>query len=104
MKNMKIKKGDQVRILTGKDRGKSGKVLRTVKDSGKVVVEGLNIVKKHRRPKRGGEKGQRVEIPAPVSVSNIGLICNSCGKVTRVGYKVNDKNKIRVCKKCNSET
>ena len=80
---MKIKKGDQVQIIAGKDRGKRGKILNVIAPRGKVVVEGLNIVKKHRRPRKEGEKGQRVEIPAPLDISNVMLICSHCGKLTR---------------------
>lgn len=100
---MKIRKGDQVQILSGKDRGKRGKVLRTLPKSGKLVVEGLNLVKRHKRPRKSGEKGQRIEIPAPVQISKIMIICPHCGKVTRVGYKIAEKNKMRICKKCDSE-
>lgn len=100
---MRIKKGDQVKILSGKDRGKIGKVLRTIPKSGKVIVEGLNLVKRHKRPRKSGEKGQRVEVPAPLNISRIMIICSHCGKATRVGYKVTGKDKIRICKKCKSE-
>ncbi len=100
---MKIKKGDQVQIVSGKDRGKRGKVLRVLSKGSKIMVEKLNLVKRHIRPKKEGEKGQRVETPAPVNISNIMLICSSCGKITRVGYKIEGKNKIRICKKCKSE-
>ena len=99
---MRIKKNDQIQIIAGKDRGKRGKVLRTVPSAEKVIVEGLNIIKKHKKAKRGGEKGQRVEIPAPLSVSNVMLICPNCGKLTRTEEKVEGKNKSRICKKCKS--
>jgi len=100
---MKIKKNDQVQILTGKDRGKRGKVLRAFPKSGKIIVEGLNLVKRHRRPRKGGEKGQRVEVPAAVPVSNVMIICPVCGKPARIGYKVVADNKARICKKCEGE-
>lgn len=100
---MRIRKGDQVQILSGKDRGKRGKVLRTLPKAGRVVVEGLNLVKRHKRPRKGGEKGQRVEVPAPLSISKIIIICSHCGKPARLGYKITGKEKIRICKKCNSE-
>ena len=101
---MKIKKGDQVQIIAGKDRGKRGKVLSVVVSKGRIVVEGLNIVKKHKRPRKEGEKGQRVEIPVPLDVSNVMLICSHCGKLTRVGYKIENEKKFRICKQCESET
>jgi large subunit ribosomal protein L24 len=100
---MKIRKGDNVKMLSGKDRGKTGKVLRVLPKVRKAVVEGLNIAKKHVRPRRQGEKGQRVSVPAPVDISNLALICPKCSKPTRVGYKLTEKNKFRICKKCGSE-
>jgi large subunit ribosomal protein L24 len=100
---MKIKKGDQVQIIAGKDRGKRGKVLRTVESTQKALIEGLNLIKKHRRPKKGGEKGQRIELPSLISVSNLMFICTQCGKLTRLGYKLNETSKTRVCKKCKAE-
>lgn len=100
---MKIKKNDQVNILAGKDRGKKGKVLRVLSAENKVIVEGLNIVKKHVRPRKEGEKGQRVEIPGKIDLSNVMLVCPKCGKATRIEYKITEKNKFRVCKKCKAE-
>lgn len=100
---MKIRKNDQVKILSGKDRGKTGKVLRVIPKTGKVLVGGLNLVKKHSRPKRQGEKGQRVTVPAPVNASNLMLVCPKCSKASRVGFKISGKNKFRVCNKCKSE-
>ncbi|MCX6765987.1 MAG: 50S ribosomal protein L24 [Candidatus Moranbacteria bacterium] len=100
---MKIRKGDQVQIISGKDRGKRGKVIRVLPKSGKLVVEGINLVKKHRRPRKGGEKGQRVEIPTPLASSKVKLICPHCGKPTRVGYKIEKSRKIRMCKVCKGD-
>ncbi|HPN96718.1 MAG TPA: 50S ribosomal protein L24 [Candidatus Moranbacteria bacterium] len=100
---MKIKKNDIVKMLAGKDRGKTGKVLSVFSEEGKVVVENLNIVKKHNRPKREGEKGQRVEVPRRITVSNVMLVCPKCGKTTRVGYEKSGNGKMRICKKCKSE-
>jgi large subunit ribosomal protein L24 len=104
---MKIKKGDQVLIITGKDRGRKGRVLRAFPKKEQVLVEGINIRKKHVRAKRTGEKGQIVKLPTPISVSNVKLICSKCKKATRVGYKIlkikDKKSKIRICKKCGEE-
>ncbi len=100
---MKIKKNDQVKMLAGKDRGKTGKVLRTLPKTNKVVVEGLNIMKKHQKSNKEGEKGQRVEIPRAVAISNLMLVCAKCGKETRVGYKISQGVKRRICKKCGSQ-
>ena len=100
---MKIKNNDTVLIISGKDKGKKGKVIKALPEEGKVVVEGINLRKKHTRPKKQGEKGQIVEIAAPFNVSNVKLICHKCKKATRVGYKVVEKNKFRMCKKCKQE-
>jgi len=100
---MKIKKGDQVKSILGKDRGKTGKVLRVFPETKKVLVEGLNIVKKHIRPRKEGEKGQRLELPGKINSSNLMLVCPKCGKDVRVGYKRTEGKALRICKKCNSE-
>jgi large subunit ribosomal protein L24 len=101
----KIKKGDKVRMLSGKDSGKEAKVLRVFSDAGKVVVEGLNLVTKNVRPKRAGEKGQQIKVPRAVDISNVGVICSHCHQVTRIGFQLLDggkkgAKKIRICRKC----
>ncbi|HTW96789.1 MAG TPA: 50S ribosomal protein L24 [Candidatus Methylomirabilis sp.] len=107
---MKIKRNDNVRIIAGKDKGKEGKVLQIFADKNKASIEGLNLLIKHLRPRKQGEKGQRIEFPAPLAISNLALICPNCGKLTRVGYKFSEetvaegkkiKKKVRICKKCN---
>lgn len=100
---MKIKKGDTVIIISGKDRGKKSKVNEVLPKSNKIIVEGVNIVKKHRRPRSEREKGQVIEVSQPINISNVKLFCPKCSKATRVGYRVADKNKYRVCKKCKQE-
>jgi len=100
---MKIKKGDKVKILVGKDNGKIGKVLRVLPEDQKAIVEGINLIKKHVRPRREGEKGQRIELPAKIAISNLMLICPKCGKNIRVGYKKSGDTKFRICRKCQSE-
>jgi large subunit ribosomal protein L24 len=97
---MKIKKGDTIKILTGKDKSKTGKVLVVDLKKDKVLIDGLNMFKKHRKPKKQGEKGETIDIPRPISVSNVSLICSRCGQSTRVGYKLEDGKKVRSCKKC----
>ncbi|GBD34641.1 50S ribosomal protein L24 [bacterium HR35] len=97
----KFKKGDTVLIKKGKDRGKTGKILKVFPKEMKVLVEGLNLVKKHLKPKRVGEKGKIIEIPAPISWANLRLICPSCQKPTRVGFRFENEKKVRYCKKCN---
>ena len=100
---MKIKKGDTVLIINGKDRGKKAKVLKVYPKARAIMVEGVNIVRKHRRPKNEKEKGQIIEIPKPISVSNVKLVCSKCGQASRVGYRLTEKGKYRICKKCNQE-
>ena len=100
---MKIKKNDQVKMLSGKDRGKTGKVSLILPEDGKVVVEGLNMIKRHVRARKQGQKGQIISKERAVPVSSVALVCKSCGKSTRVGYKVTGESKVRVCKKCESE-
>lgn len=105
---MKIRKGDQVLIISGKYRGKRGKVSKAFPKEQRLLIEGVNLRKKHIRPRREGEKGQIVELPAPIHISNVKLICPECKKATKVGYKIisnikNKKSKIRICKKCEKE-
>ena len=115
---MRIKKGDKVQIKSGKDRLKhdkkgekttksnQGKIIEVLVKKGKVVVEGLNLRYKHIRPKKEGEKGQRIQFPAPINIENVMIVCPKCNKTTRVGYKILDTDvkgskKVRICKKCN---
>lgn len=100
---MKIKKGDTILVTAGKDKGKTGKVFRAFPKEGGILVEGINLRKKHIRPKKEGEKGQIVQMPAVLDVSNVKIICSKCGKATRVGYKVENGEKKRICKKCKQE-
>lgn len=100
---MKIRKGDTVLIISGKDRGKNGKVLSVFPKEKKLLVEGVNLRKKHAKPKKQGEKGQVVEIFSPIAVSSAALVCSKCGKQTRVGYKIMENKKYRICKKCKQE-
>jgi len=100
---MKVKKGDTVLIITGKDKGKTAKILKSLPKEGKVLVEGVNLKAKHSKPKRQGEKGQIVRVPSPLDSSNVKFLCPKCQKVTRLGYEVTKDRKYRVCKKCKSE-
>jgi large subunit ribosomal protein L24 len=100
---MKIKKGDNVLVIAGKDRGRKGKVIRALPKEAKIVVEGMYVKKKHMRARKAGEKGQILEIPAPFSVSAVKIVCDKCGKAVRIGYKIEGKIKSRVCKKCGAE-
>ncbi len=97
---MHVKKGDQVVVLSGKDRGKKGKVLRSYPDEGRVMVEGINIVKKHTKPKQRVQGGIN-EQPAPVQSSNLMVICPACKAPTRLGrMQLKDGTRVRACKKC----
>jgi len=100
---MRIRMGDTVLIISGKDKGKSGKVIEVFPKNQRIMVEGINIVKKHVKPKRSGEKGQRVEVPRPFHISNAKLICPKCKKPTRLGARIIEKRKYRTCKKCGQE-
>ena len=94
-------------MLSGIDQGKTGNVLHSYPSSGRVVIDGLNIVKKHARKKKAGEKGQIISMPRPVAVSKVILICPKCNQGTRIGYKIskleNKTEKLRICKKCEAE-
>lgn len=100
---MKIHKNDTVKIIAGKDKGKKGKVLRVFPKKNQVLVEGLNLFKKHIKPKREGQKGEVILVPKPLAASNVMLICPSCQKPVRVTYQIEDKKKFRICKKCKNK-
>jgi len=105
---IKYRVNDQVKISTGKDKGKTGKIIQVLPESGKVVVDGANIMYKHLKPRRSGEKGQRVQFNGPIDASNITLLCPKCGSASRIAYKLSvakgdmqaKKIKNRICKKC----
>ena len=97
---MKIKVNDKVKILSGKDRGKTGKVIQVFADYGKIVVEGVNQIKKHLRTQNKSEKGQVITLASPMPASKAMLLCPKCEKPIRVGYKVEAGNKKRFCRAC----
>ena len=104
MAGLKIRKGDRVRVLTGKDRGKEGQVMRALPRERKVIVDGVNVAHKHQRPTRTTQQGGIIDKDMPIDVSSVALVCPSCGKPTRVGYKIDPSGeKVRVCKKCGGE-
>ena len=98
---MKIKKSDNVMIIAGKDRGKTGVVERVFPFMGKLVVKGIAMAKKHVKPSRTNPQGGILDINLKINASNAMVVCPSCGKPTRIGYKTNDGRKTRICKKCN---
>ena len=94
-----------MKILSGKDRGKHAKVIRVFPDEQRVLLEGMNMKKKHRRSRRQDKKGEVVLVPSPLAASAVALVCNSCGKATRVGYRFDTpEKKVRICKQCGKET
>ena len=100
---MNIKRDDKVIVLSGKDKGKEGKVLSVDPKAGKVIVEGVSVASKHSKPRKQGEKGGIIKVETPIYVSKVQLVCPKCGKATRVGHSVVDGKKVRVCKKCGAE-
>lgn len=97
---MKIKKGDTVKLLSGNSRSKTGEVLLVMPRKNKVIVKGVNIVKKHLKAKAQSVRGGIVDKTLPVDISNVQIICPNCAKPTRVSYSITGKNKTRLCKKC----
>ena len=101
---LKIKKGDTVKIRCGKERGKVGKVLEVLTAKHRIIIEGINLVKKHIRKRSEAEAGGIREVPASMHISNVGLFCSSCNQAVRFGIKIlDDRSKIRVCKKCSHQ-
>ena len=100
MKNLSVKNGDTVVVISGKDNGKTGKVKAVSPKSNRVIVEGVNFVSKHQKAKNAQEKSQIIKAEAPIDASNVMVVCPHCGKATRVAHKVVDGKHTRVCKKC----
>jgi large subunit ribosomal protein L24 len=104
MAGLKIRKGDRVRVLTGKDRGKEGTVLRAMPTEGKLIVEGVNTAKKHQKPTRVNQSGGIVERDMPIPVANVAVLSPGDGRPTRVGYKIQpDGTKVRICRRTGAE-
>jgi large subunit ribosomal protein L24 len=104
----KIIKGDKVLVIAGKDRNKTGKVIRVLPQDRALLIEGVNLAKKHQRPKKQGQQGQIISLPRPIDESNAMLVCPKCGKATRVGSSTIGEGKdavkrVRTCKKCKAE-
>lgn len=97
---MKIRKGDEVKIVSGKDKGKVGKVEKALEKESKVLVTGVNLYKKHVKSRTQKQQSDIVTISKPLPLANVILICPNCRKETRVGYEIKDGEKFRVCKKC----
>ncbi|KKQ38316.1 MAG: 50S ribosomal protein L24 [Candidatus Roizmanbacteria bacterium GW2011_GWA2_37_7] len=98
---MKIKKGDTIQVIAGKDKGRTGKVERAYPKSEKILVENINMYKKHMQKSEKLPKGGVVDVPRPLTISNVMFMCPKCKKPSRIGYAIKDAKKHRVCKKCN---
>ena len=101
--NMKIKKGDKVKIIYGKDKGRNGVVERVYTKEKKILIQGINIFKKHIKKNEKMPQGGVVELPRPIAVAKVMLLCPKCGKPARVGYEFSKDKKNRICKKCKSK-
>ena len=102
-KKIKIKKGDTVKVLTGKDRGKTGRVEKICPKKERVLVSGVNIYKKHMKSQGEGKPGGIIDVPRPLDSSKVALLCSKCKQPTRVGYRIAPGGKKRICKKCQQE-
>ena len=103
MKKLRIKKGDKVQILSGNDKDKTGEVLEVIPKKSKIIVKGVNVRKKHVKPRRQGEEGGIISTECAIDISKANVVCPKCGKTTKVAYKIDKDKKIRVCKKCGAE-
>ena len=102
-KKIHVKTGDTVMVISGKDKGKTGKVLEVSPKEGKIIVEDINIVTKHVKPRREGEAGGIMKVPGAMYASKVMLYCSMCKKPTRIAHKVSGDSKVRVCKHCGAE-
>ena len=100
---MKLKKGDNVIVLSGNDKGKTGEILEIIPSTQKVVVKGVNIRKKHVKPRKAGEEGGIIPSEYPIHSSKVNIVCPKCGKASKIGYIIEDGKKVRVCKKCGAK-
>jgi large subunit ribosomal protein L24 len=101
---LKIRQGDRVEVLSGKDIGKAGNVSRVIPERRMVIVDGVNVARRHQRATKSTTQGGIIDKDMPIPISNVALVCTACGKTTRVGYRVEKGQKTRVCKKCGKET
>ena len=100
MNSLNVKKGDTVVVISGKDKGKKGKIMVAQPEDERVIVQGAAMVTRHVKPRKQGQPGGRIEKEGPIHASNVMLVCPKCGKPTRVGHTVIDGEKVRACKKC----
>ena len=101
---MRIKKGDTVQVMSGKDKGKQASVVRAMPAEGRVIVEGVHVAKRHAKPTRATMQGGVIDKFMPISVSSVAIVCSSCGVPTRIGMRIDDQGrKLRVCRKCGTD-
>ena len=100
---MRIKKGDTVKILSGNDKGKTGEVLEVIPKTNKIVVKGVNVRKKHIKPRKQGEEGGIISVECAIHSAKANIVCPKCGKATKIGYVQEKEEKVRVCKKCGAK-
>ena len=100
---MRIKKGDTVKVLSGNDKGKTGEVLNVIPKTNKIVVKGVNIRKRHVKPRKQGEEGGIISVECSIHSAKVNVVCPKCGKATKVGYSEEKGEKVRVCKKCGTK-
>ncbi len=100
---MRIKKGDNVQVLSGNDKGKTGEVLEVIPKSGKIIVKGVNIRKKHIKPRKQGEEGGIIPLECAIYSDKVNVVCPKCNKPTRIKYEMDKDKKVRVCQKCGAK-
>jgi large subunit ribosomal protein L24 len=99
---MKLKKGDKVQVITGKDLGKQGEVARVLRERNRVIVDGVNVAKRHQRSTKATMQGGIIDKDMPIHASNVAIVCSTCGP-TRIGYRFEGPDKVRVCRKCGKD-
>jgi len=98
---VRIHKGDTVRVMTGKNKGRTAEVVRAIPEKNRVIVEGVNVAKRHAKPTRATQQGGIIDKFMPIDVSNVAVVCKACDQPTRIGYRIEDDgDKVRICKKC----
>ncbi len=98
-----IRRDDEVRVMQGKDRGKTGRVVRVLPREGRLMVEGVARAKKHTKPSKQRQQGGIIDVELPIDISNVQIVCRSCGQPTRIGHRFDGDEKIRVCRKCGAD-
>ena len=100
---MRIKKGDTVKVLSGNDKGKTGEVLEVIPKASKIIVKGVNIRKKHVKPRKQGDEGGIIPVECAIASSKVNVVCSKCGKATKIVYSMEKDEKVRICKKCGAK-